>query len=625
MDSEDEHPGGSRPGISATATHRSLGLLYVYGGLVAFAWLLLPEAGSVHRWAMASMAASAVLVGALVASLPQRWRHPRNLHAVLLVVQLIVAVGFVASLDPRNDLRFFWAWAAPYSALFFSRRAAAAHAVWVGVLSATSLAVLGVPFGSAVSLWMLPMGTLVATAALTAWAAELARSSRERLRHLALHDSLTGMPNRRYYAVHVAEALARRDRDGGEVAVALLDLDDFKLINDTYGHETGDELLGQLALRLTPLAVGADLVARLGGDEFVVVLAQPGPIDVAALASRIASAWLVPFSLQDGDTWASGSIGVSVADRHGASATSLLREADAAMYRAKTDATVTAVYDDGMRAAARARLELDSALQQGLQDEQLQLHYQPIVDLVTGRWHGAEALLRWEHPAHGNVPPSVFIPIAEQTRLIVPMGDWVLRTGLRQLAQWRRDGVVDDDFVLSVNVSPRQLGPSFLEAVRRPLRDSDVPPRCLALELTESVLVADSPDLTVLLLSLRAMGVAIHLDDFGTGYSPLTYLERVPFDLLKIDRGFTAGLVTSPRKAAVVTAILAMAEALGVPVTAEGVETHEQAQALLARGCRFAQGHLYAQAAPAAVTAHRLTAGPTGADDVPELVVADAE
>ncbi len=614
--------GASSSGITHQATHRSLGLLYVGGGLVAFAWLLLPEAGSGHRWAMASMAAAAVVVGAVVAWLPAGWRDPRTLHVVLVVIQLVIAVGFVASGDPRNDLRFFWAWAAPYSALFFSRRAAAAHTAWVGVLSAASLAVLGVPLLSALSLWLFPMGTLAASAALTAWAAALARSSRERLRHLALHDTLTGLPNRRLYAVHVAEALARRDRVGGQVAVALLDLDDFKLVNDTYGHEAGDELLGELARRLTPEAVGAHLVARLGGDEFVVVLDQRGPIDVPALAGRIASVWRAPFALQDGDTWAGGSIGVSVADRPGASATSLLREADAAMYRAKTDGIGIAVYDDGMRAAARARLQLDTALQQGLHDEQLQLHYQPIVDLHTGRWHGAEALLRWNHPEHGQVPPAVFIPLAEQTRLIVPMGDWVLRTGLRQLAQWRRDEVVDQEFVLSVNVSPRQLRPTFLETVRLSLAECGVPARCLALELTESVLVADSVELAGLLASLRELGVAIHLDDFGTGYSPLTYLERVPVDQLKVDRGFTAGLVTSPRKAAVVTAVLAMAEALGVPVTAEGVETHEQAQALRSRGCRYAQGHLYAAAAPADVTAGRLRAGVTCEGSAPELVAA---
>lgn len=602
-------PGTSPSGISHRDTHRSLGLLYVCGGLLALAWLVLPGSGSEHRWLMAGLATTAVALGAVVAVLPERWRDPRALHAVIVLVQLVIAVGFVVSADPRNDLRFFWVWAAPYSALFFSRRAAVAHTAWVAALSAGSLAVLGVPALEALSLWLLPMGTLVATAALTSWSATLARASRARLRHLALHDALTGLPNRRLYAVHVAVALARRDRLGGQVAVALLDLDDFKLVNDTYGHETGDELLGELARRLTPEAVGADLVARLGGDEFVVVLDRRDTIDVQALAARIAAVWRAPFGLRDGDTWASGSIGISVADRQGATAASLLREADAAMYRAKSDGSGSAVHDDGMRAAAEARLLLDAALQQGLHDQQLRLHYQPVVDLLTGRWHGAEALLRWEHPELGLLAPADFVPLAEQTRLIVPMGDWVLRTGLRQLAQWRREAVVDDDFVLSVNVSPRQLRPALLDTVRALLDDSGVPARSLALELTESVLVADSDELADLLAALRALGVAIHLDDFGTGYSPLTYLERVPVDQLKIDRGFTEGLVTSPRKAAVVAAILAMAEALEVPVTAEGVETQQQAQALRGRGCRYAQGHLYAAAAPADVTVARMRAG----------------
>jgi EAL domain-containing protein (putative c-di-GMP-specific phosphodiesterase class I) len=325
----------------------------------------------------------------------------------------------------------------------------------------------------------------------------------------------------------------------------------------------------------------------------------------------VASVWKAPFLLQDGELWASGSIGLATADRPGATATSLLREADAAMYSAKrVDGGGHAVYDEVMRSSAQARLQLDSALQRGLQEQQLRLHYQPVVDLQTGHWHGAEALVRWQHPERGLVPPDVFIPLAEQTRLIVPMGDWVLREGLRQLACWRRDGVVTADFVLSVNVSPRQLRGGFVDSVRTALRESGVPPACLALELTESVLLGESGELTAMLASLRGLGVGLHLDDFGTGYSPLTHLERVPMDQLKIDRGFTAGLLTSPRKVAVVHAIIAMAAAFDVPVTAEGVEVAEQAHLLRAGGCRYAQGYHYAAAADADETARTLARVP---------------
>ncbi|RZS79476.1 diguanylate cyclase (GGDEF)-like protein [Motilibacter rhizosphaerae] len=601
--------------------YRAVGLLYVCGGVLALVWLALPDRTAHGRPVVAAMACVAVVGGVVLVALSDLRRRAAPLHAVIALIQLVIAVAYVAARDPSNDLRWFWVWATPFTAFFFSRRHAAEHAAWVGAVLAASLAAVHPPLGTAVSLWAMTMGTVAAATTLVAWAAGRMRTSELRLQDLATRDPLTGLANRRVYATHTAAALRERDRHGGTVAVALIDLDDFKLVNDTYGHDTGDELLALTAARLsTATADTGATVVRLGGDEFAVVVRTSGQVDPSDLVTRISGIWEQPFGTGDGELWSSGSIGLALADERGADPTTLLREADAAMYQAKAPGGHGhAVYDEQMRHAAHSRLRLDSALRDGVARRQFHLHYQPVLDLRTGTWHGAEALLRWRHPQLGPVPPGTFIPLAEETRLIVPLGARVLDEAARQLAEWQAEGTVPPPFVLAVNVSSRQLRAGFVDSVAAALDQHGVPGSSLALELTESVLLADSPGIGHTLADLRALGVQLHLDDFGTGYSSLSYLERLPMDVLKIDRSFVADLTTSTEKRALVTAITAMADALGIPVTAEGVETPEQLALLRELGCRYGQGYLFARPDDPRTTGGLLRATPAYADGaVPE-------
>lgn len=591
---------------------RSLGVLYVVGGLVALVWLTLPHGSDEGNAVITGTAVLAVTLGAVLA-VGLLDRAPRwVLHAVLAVVQVLIAAGYVASDDATGDLRWFWVWATPYAAFFFSRRAAAAHTAWVAVLNAVSLALLPVSAGRALALWLFSTATVTVTAMLVGWSAHIVRTSEGRLRDLALHDPLTGLANRRLYAMRAEEALAARDRCGGSVVVTLLDLDDFKLVNDTYGHETGDELLAALARRMQAALQPGEVAVRLGGDEFAVISrCADGDPDVGAFAQRLSSAWRSAFELPDGEVWVSGSMGISCTCDAGSSATALLREADAAMYRAKSlGGGVHVVYDELMRAGAHYRMGLDAALRKGLDDRQLRLYYQPVVDVAERRWRGAEALLRWQHPELGLLEPSTFVPLAEETRLVVPIGDWVLREALFQLLDWRRAGVVPETFVMSVNVSPRQLRSDFPAQVRSALSDVGLPGTCLAFELTENVLLADSAQTSKVLGDLRALGIALHLDDFGTGWTSLASLERVPVDAIKVDRGVVGSAAGSEHAAAAISAICAMAETLRVPVVAEGVETESQLALLVRNRCRYAQGRLFAAPAPGDETEQVLALAP---------------
>ena len=591
---------------------RSLGLLYVCGGLVALVWLTLPHASDSGNAVITGTAVLAVTMGAVLAvgllDEAPRW----VLHLVLAIVQVLIAVGYVANDQASGDLRWFWVWATPYAAFFFSRPAAAAHTAWMAVLNAVSLVLLDVSAGRALALWLISTCTVAVTAMLVGWAAALVRSSEARLRDLALHDPLTGLANRRLYALRAEEALAERDRSGGSVVVTLVDLDDFKEVNDTYGHETGDELLSVLARRMVQALEPEDVAVRLGGDEFAVISRcdEPEP-DVETFAQRISGCWSSPFGLQDGEVWVAGSMGISFSSDPGSSATALLREADAAMYRAKSiGGGVHVVYDERMRAGAHDRMRLDAALRRGLDERQLRLVYQPVADVAERRWHGAEALVRWEHPELGRLEPSAFVALAEETRLVVPIGEWVLREALFQLLDWRRAGVVPETFVMSVNVSPRQLRSDFPASVRSALSDAGLPGSCLAFELTENVLLAESAQTGKVLADLRELGVSLQLDDFGTGYSSLGSLKRVPMDVIKIDRGVVAAATESEQAAAAVSAICAMADALGVPTVAEGVETEAQLELLVRSRCRYAQGHLFASPASGDDTEQVLSLAP---------------
>jgi diguanylate cyclase (GGDEF)-like protein len=582
------------PTLSARQVTRTLGSACVVGALLAAVWAVLPRAGSESVPVVLTLALGSLVVGAaMLTHLADRmplW----GIHCVLAGSQVVVAAAFLAGNDPTNDLRWFFVWGAPLATFFVRRRTAALHVAWSAVLLAAALRLLDAPVGVAISVWVMTMGTLIAATALACLISRGVQMSEEESLRAALHDPLTGLPNRQYFARATEQALARRRTDGGEVHVLLIDLDAFKLVNDTYGHTVGDELLSVFAARLRAQVRSRDTVARLGGDEFAIVYDDPtGRLDPVAAVRRLERTWTAPFNLPDGTVYTTGSVGITTATDDSADADSLLREADAAMYRAKADGRGGyAVFDEGMRDTAATRLKLDRALREALGLGQMWVAYQPVVDLGTGRVSGVEALLRWNHPQLGPVSPAEFIPVAEENGLIVEIGTWVLDQACSQLRAWREAGQVDDAFTVAVNVSARQVTPELADVVQQTRARHGIDDHALVLELTESVLLDDAPEPTAVLNQLQQANVRLHLDDFGTGYSALSYLSRIPLSALKIDQSFVADLTVSPSRSAVVTAIVSMAHALELRVVAEGVETREQALRLRQLGCEHAQGYL---------------------------------
>lgn len=425
----------------------------------------------------------------------------------------------------------------------------------------------------------------------------------QQLAHQAHHDPLTGLPNRTLLSTRLHEALDRGREQGRGVAVVFVDLDNFKIINDSLGHDAGDRLLRNVSERLRRVLRPEDLIARFGGDELAVCLEQVSEAAQATqVADRMATALRAPFVLDGEQRFLTASFGVALAgpDQLDRSPEALLRDADAAMYRAKERGKARCeVFDATMRRRAVERLELESGLREALSRNQLRVLYQPEVSLHDGRIVMAEALLRWEHPRHGPVSPARFIPIAEQSGLIVPIGAWVLREACRQAALWnsRRGG---EGVVVAVNLSPRQLGATDLAAtVRGALDGARLRPELLCLEITESAVMADPESAIESLQMLKRLGVKLAVDDFGVGYSSLSHLrELLPVDVLKIDRSFIDGVVARVEDRAIVTAIVELARSLGVAVVAEGVETSEQAEVLRAMRCHVAQGFHFARPQP---------------------------
>jgi len=423
------------------------------------------------------------------------------------------------------------------------------------------------------------------------------KQAAERLDHQAHHDPLTGLPNRALFDRVLEEALERRRENGNRLAVLFCDIDDFKVINDSLGHSAGDELLVAVAERLSAVVRPDDTIARFGGDEFVMLLERvPSLADVRAVADRIAAEIQRPFVLEGRSRYLSASIGVAVADGSEVAAEDLLRDADAAMYQAKEHGKARLeFFDSSVRTRALERLELEAELRDALARGELSLVYQPEILLEDGALFGTEALLRWEHPAHGHVSPARFVPIAEQSGLIVPIGEWVLDEACRQAAHWREQG--QDDLVMSVNLSPRQLSsPNLAASVADALADSGLPPSALCLEITESAIMENPEAAHRILQGLRALGVRLAIDDFGVGYSSLSHLKYLlPVDLIKIDKSFVDGLLDDGDSRAIVTAIVELAHALGVQAVAEGVETAEQADVLRTLGCHTAQGYHFSR------------------------------
>jgi len=425
------------------------------------------------------------------------------------------------------------------------------------------------------------------------------KAAAERLDHQAHHDPLTGLPNRARFDRLLAEALERSATS--TAAVVFADLDDFKVINDSLGHRVGDELLKAVAERLSAQLRPDDVLARFGGDEFVVLLDDVDDLEhVRAVANRLAGTLDQPFSLGGRHRFVSASFGIALATT-GATAEALVRDADAAMYQAKEHGKARLeVFDESLRMRALERLELEAGLRDALEGDQFELHYQPEYTLRDGRLYGMEALIRWQHPAHGMISPARFVPIAEQSGLIVPIGEWVLRTATLQAAEWRRRG--HEDFVMAVNLSPRQLSsPTLAGVVASALRESGLPPHALCLEITESAIMEDPQAAHAVLQRLKALGVKLAIDDFGVGYSSLSHLKYLlPVDVIKIDKSFIDGIVEGGDDRAIIAAIISLAHELGVQAIAEGVEDSAQVEALRALDCHVAQGYHFAKPTPAA-------------------------
>ena len=424
----------------------------------------------------------------------------------------------------------------------------------------------------------------------------------EEVRHRAMHDPLTGLPNRALALDRLEGALARRRRDGRAVAVLLADLDQFKLVNDSMGHRAGDDLLVALAPRLHDAVRPSDTVARLGGDEFLVVCEQlDGPHEAIRVAERVAQAINQPIVLAAGEHFVTASIGIAVADRADADPADLLRDADAAMYRAKERGRGRyELFDDVLRKRVLTRLRTENELRRGIEHDELRVVYQPVIELSDGSVTAVEALVRWQHPERGTVDPVDFIPVAEESGLIGALGDWVLTAACRDGAAWQARYPRAEPLLVCVNTSPRQLANgAFPARVADIMGRHGLAPGSLALEITESVLMEEAHAPVTVLASLREYGLRLMLDDFGTGYSSLSYLKRFPLDVLKIDRSFVAGLGRDEEDSAIVAAIVQMAQTLGLMVIAEGVERPEQLERLRELGCDRAQGRLIAGPMPA--------------------------
>ncbi|MEV4636739.1 EAL domain-containing protein [Actinoplanes sp. NPDC049548] len=415
-------------------------------------------------------------------------------------------------------------------------------------------------------------------------------------RRRATHDALTDLPNRELLAETVASWGDRAAAEQLEISLLFIDLDRFKMVNDHWGHQVGDELLCAVAGRLGAQVRDADLVCRIGGDEFVIALASPSHSRLAeSLAGRVLDEFSRPFALSVGDVVISASIGVAKS-LGGAEALELIRDADTAMYKAKgSGRNAYALFDTSLRDQVRDRMNLEQALRTALPNGELSVHYQPIVDLATGELDGFEALMRWQHPTLGAVSPLHFIPIAEETGLIVESGAWLLREAAAQLAAWRAErGPQARQLHVSVNVSVRQLRDHTLVAiVRDVLATTGLPPDALWLEITESGVMEDLETALATLDALRELGVTLAIDDFGTGYSSLSYLNRLPVGIVKLDRAFVSEVGEHGANESIVRAVLAMTSALNLRVVAEGVETELQRDWLREQGCDLAQGWLY--------------------------------
>jgi diguanylate cyclase (GGDEF)-like protein/PAS domain S-box-containing protein len=425
------------------------------------------------------------------------------------------------------------------------------------------------------------------------------KQSQQQLEYLANYDALTGLGNRNLFLTQLKVGIERAARHRRGLALIFIDLDNFKVINDTLGHDVGDQLLSEVARRLKACVRQEDIVCRLGGDEFTVYVEDfADPQLLVSTAQRLVQAVSEPYQITGHDIFVTASIGISTYPNDGATISELVKNADVAMYKVKEQGrNGFQFFREDMNARAFERLVFVSGLRRALERNEFRLVYQPQVDLTDRRTRGAECLLRWNHPDLGEVSPGSFIPVAEETGLIVPIGVWVFRSVCEQLSRW---GGLRSPGRISVNLSARQFRqPDLVDAIRSAVAEAGVSAAMLGVEVTESALIDDPEKASVTLSRLKDMGLAISIDDFGTGYSSLSYLKRFPIDCLKIDRTFVRDIATDPDDAAIVTAIITMAQSLKLDVVAEGVENQEQLDFLRARGCAAAQGFFFSRPLPA--------------------------
>lgn len=417
--------------------------------------------------------------------------------------------------------------------------------------------------------------------------------------HQLRHDPLTSLPNRRAFTERLEQVVQTyRDDQTATFAVLFLDLDRFSTINDTLGHVAGDQILLELGLRLQARTSVASTVARMSGDTFMLLVdTVADPAAPVTTIKHIQSVFSQPFCLQNQEIFMSASIGAVLGDNLEQTADSLLREADTAVYQAKAHGLGQwAIFDRARNASLRARMQLEIDLRGALERTQLDLAYQPIMDLPTGDIVGMEALLRWQHPHHGIIYPSQFIPLAEETGLIVPIGLWTLETACRQFQTWHTSGALPSLRSISVNLSGKQFAnPDLVSTVQRIIEHTGIAPQHLELELTESVVMGQADHAVATLRQLKALGVQLAIDDFGTGYSSLSYLHQFPIDTLKVDRSFVSAMHNNYKHVEIVRTIIALSQNLAMSVIAEGIETTEQAAVLRDMGCDYGQGYHFAR------------------------------
>jgi diguanylate cyclase len=440
-------------------------------------------------------------------------------------------------------------------------------------------------------------------------------AANKQLRHLATHDSLTSLPNRVLLDDRMSQAIVHAERGGESFAVCVLDLDRFKLINDSLGHRAGDELLKHVARRLTSAVRSVDTVARLGGDEFVMIISQTrARADAEQVAHKVLETLQESINVGELDVHTSASIGIAFYPGDGKNIETLYAHADAAMYCAKQrGGSSIECFTATMDRATEARVRFEGDLHRALKLQQFELHYQPKYDAATKRIHSVEALIRWRHPERGLIPPDQFIPLAEESGLIVPIGEWVLREACRQARVWQDQGL--PTLRVAVNISALQFRRlDLVETVRLALADAGVDPKFLEIELTETAVMSDPEESVAILERLSRMGVIVSVDDFGTGYSSMSYLRRFPIDKLKIDRSFITNIMTSADDASIVQAIISLAHGLRLKVVAEGVENAEQVAFLQNLGCDQYQGYYFSRPVDAAAF-EQLLRGTSAPDD----------